>query len=452
LLCALFLLFCLAVRFCLKENPVDTSNSFYKPILQAAAKLAESLSICCGVSCYLLNPDGIPLFTYGGSRSGCGICKQILSLTGTAVPDCEQAHSYGAQQSLRFGGPYFYLCRSEFAWCASPIVVDDTLIGSLNVGPVLIMDIDDYVEGSLFDRLPFKSHELWKTTGFLSDIPKKSPGDLTHISHILFSVAVSLGDNGRAVFKANAESRRRQVMNEQIQQLKIEGTASDYPVDKEKELAKSVAEGDRESVRRILNELLGHILFMTGGDFSVMRTRFLELISLLSRTAIDAGADLMDMLALNHRHVSEGGDLKTAEDLMHWITRAAEDYCSHVFELVDSQHKDIIYKAISHLKQHFSEKITLQNTAALVGYSPAYLSRVFKKELDKSFNEYLTEIRLENSKFLLRNEKQSVGEIGAACGFEDQSYFIRVFRKHYGITPGKYRKTRVIDRRSPVEK
>ena len=146
------------------------------------------------------------------------------------------------------------------------------------------------------------------------------------------------------------------------------------------------------------------------------------------------------VLTLNQRFIKESDFLKTTDQLTVWLHRVIERYTALVFDLVDVKHKDTIYKAIHYMKRNFTGKLTLEETARYVGFSPTYFSKVFKDEMGVTFNGYLGSLRVEHSKTLLLSGDISVGDVCAAVGFEDQSYFIKVFRKYTGVTPGKYRK------------
>lgn len=77
----------------------------------------------------------------------------------------------------------------------------------------------------------------------------------------------------------------------------------------------------------------------------------------------------------------------------------------------------------------------------MVYLSPAYFSRVFKKEMGTTFNSFLNEVRIEKSKSLLRNNDLKMVDIALRVGFESQSYFTKVFKKLTGVSPLQYRYT-----------
>lgn len=115
-------------------------------------------------------------------------------------------------------------------------------------------------------------------------------------------------------------------------------------------------------------------------------------------------------------------------------------YTALVFDVADIKRKDIIFKAVNYMKQHLAAKLTLENTAQHVGFSTTYFSRVFKEEMGITFNAYLIRLRMERSKAMLLSGNLPVGEVSAAVGYEDQSYFTKVFREYTGVTPGHFRK------------
>ncbi|MBQ8263824.1 MAG: helix-turn-helix transcriptional regulator, partial [Oscillospiraceae bacterium] len=89
---------------------------------------------------------------------------------------------------------------------------------------------------------------------------------------------------------------------------------------------------------------------------------------------------------------------------------------------------------------NFSGKLTLEEAAAVVGYSPAYFSRIFKEEMGVTFKEALNAIRIERSKNLLLSSSASIADICSMVGFNDQSYYCKVFKRLSGVTPDRFRK------------
>lgn len=99
-----------------------------------------------------------------------------------------------------------------------------------------------------------------------------------------------------------------------------------------------------------------------------------------------------------------------------------------------------IRMAKQYIQSHFAEPITLEEVAAAIGFSPNYFSTLFKKEVGEGFAKYLTHVRMEQARSLLRETRLSVAEVCRQAGFGDIKHFNRTFRAETGLTPGEYRK------------
>ncbi|MGI5936885.1 MAG: helix-turn-helix transcriptional regulator [Oscillospiraceae bacterium] len=95
----------------------------------------------------------------------------------------------------------------------------------------------------------------------------------------------------------------------------------------------------------------------------------------------------------------------------------------------------------AYMHRNFSRRLTLMEMAEHVRLNPQYLSVLFKKETGKSIVDYLTDIRIDRAKALLRDTNISILEIAGAVGYMDARYFSRVFKQRVGLRPTEYRKT-----------
>jgi AraC-like DNA-binding protein len=99
----------------------------------------------------------------------------------------------------------------------------------------------------------------------------------------------------------------------------------------------------------------------------------------------------------------------------------------------------VVKHAVAYLHQSYNHPISRQELAAAVGVSKDYLSHIFHQELGISPWEYLNRYRIKQAKALLLNSNESVMNIAAQVGFNDLSYFNRVFHKHVGCSPRTFR-------------
>lgn len=102
--------------------------------------------------------------------------------------------------------------------------------------------------------------------------------------------------------------------------------------------------------------------------------------------------------------------------------------------------KELIKAIDAYLEEHLSEDNSIVQICSRFMISQPYLSRLFKKYKECTYNEYVIGMKIKKGKALLEGEECLIGEISDILGFTDQFYFSRVFKKETGYTPREYRK------------
>ena len=121
------------------------------------------------------------------------------------------------------------------------------------------------------------------------------------------------------------------------------------------------------------------------------------------------------------------------ESLNVWLSAILHKFMSYVFDFSEIKHQNVIRKTTFFIKEHLSEKLTLEQAAEQVYLSKSYFCRILKEELGCTFTEYVNRLRIERSKEYLRDTTMSIAEIAGAIGLDDQSYFTRIFKKMVGV-------------------
>jgi YesN/AraC family two-component response regulator len=96
----------------------------------------------------------------------------------------------------------------------------------------------------------------------------------------------------------------------------------------------------------------------------------------------------------------------------------------------------------SYLEANYQTPISLESLADTLGFSPFYLSKLFKQYFGVSFIEYLTDVRVNAAKDYLTDPTKSIREIGELVGYPNSNYFVKMFKKKTGQTPTEYRNSR----------
>jgi AraC-like DNA-binding protein len=218
--------------------------------------------------------------------------------------------------------------------------------------------------------------------------------------------------------------------------------AHGYPLDKERMLLAALRRGDNETGRKILNELLAILFFSNPGHFKFIQFRAIELVVLLSRAAITPGNTEDAMLETNNRYLRRIQEAKSIEELTDVLHIIVERMSGQIFSFQGVRHASALRKAEQYIWENYTRKISLQEVAEASGLSAPYFSTVFKEEMGENLSSYLNRLRVDKAAAMLAETKLSLSEIAGSCGFEDQSWFSKIFKSYTGMSPGKYREQR----------
>lgn len=125
------------------------------------------------------------------------------------------------------------------------------------------------------------------------------------------------------------------------------------------------------------------------------------------------------------------------EKLFELINTAIENVRSmqKTDSIVHSQ-KDVIK---DYIDRNYKKDISAKDVAGILGYSDVYFSKVFKQLFDDNFINYLTKIRIDRAKVLLKDVSFNIKEVGKSVGYADSNYFTKVFKRSIGMSPSEYR-------------
>ena len=99
---------------------------------------------------------------------------------------------------------------------------------------------------------------------------------------------------------------------------------------------------------------------------------------------------------------------------------------------------DRLKQVITYIEEHYTEAITLEDLARVAGLNARYFCRFFKKLTNQTPIEYLNYYRIDCACLALKERKASITEVAYSCGFNDSSYFIKVFHEAKKLTPRQY--------------
>lgn len=128
------------------------------------------------------------------------------------------------------------------------------------------------------------------------------------------------------------------------------------------------------------------------------------------------------------------------EELFAQLQELQELLLRETGELRKSEAGRPVRLAKQYVMQHFHEPITLEDVCEAAGFSVSYFSVLFKKETGEGFAKYLTRVRMDEAKRLLRETNLPVAEVCERVGYSDRKHFTHTFHKTAGLNPAEYRK------------
>ena len=397
----------------------------------------KDFSVSTGISSKIVSSDGSELFSFGPCRE-CEICK----LAGRPTTDCLKSHAKAGEDTLRFGGKYIYICPMGFVHAASPVLMEDSVIVTAIAGPILIIDRSDYFDEYIQNKKELCDEKKAEIKEMLADVVVYPLEKVTAYSNMLYYLAsYSSGKDAVKLLSTGEILEQQSEISENIIHLKNGiSDRTEYPIYKEKELLDVLSGGDRKTAQRLLNEILGYIFFSTGGDIDVIRTRVAELIVQLSRTAaLNGGVNRQKILDISVDYMKTIWTLESIDDISTWMSRIISSFTQMIFSSKDIKHIDVIQKVVAFINTNYMHKISLDDIAKEGFLSSSYLSKLFKSEMKINLSTYINNVRVEKSKLLLLDSSLSIIDVASMVGFEEQSYFSKVFKNVTGVSPGKLR-------------
>ena len=408
-------------------------------------RLLDAYGLALGVHVAAFDVEGKILLT--SSEPPARLCSLIQEgESGRHL--CRSCRLDMGKQAMLFGEGYIHRCPAGLIVWASPLVASGQYVGGLVAGQVLMWELDGMAKRELMrlaEGSGISSESLFDAAVKLC---VKEAQDVQAASDLLFAVAVYLSTQDNAILneQRNIYDQQARLAESIIEKkrsidLKAPGSSSSfYPLDKERQLLGRVRLGDRSGAKEILNQILGDILFNSAGRPEVLKARLLELSVVLSRAAVEGGASLQRLLGLNFAYVQELANTEPLEEICAWIVKVLDTFMDEVYATRETRNVPVVSQAVSYIREHFREELTLDDVAQAVHFSPYYVSRLFKEELGLNFIEYVTRIRIDEAKRLLLHTNQTVSEIALSVGYQDPSYFTKVFKKMEGRTPTQFRR------------
>jgi len=414
-------------------------DSFLDP--KYLEEILGSFSKATGLHIEAVNRKGETLSILGNS-SRSDFCQFIRSHS-KGEKKCLNSYKEATLEAAKWNEPYFFRCHAGLVIWAVPIILDDVFLGSIICGQVLLWKPDEFflreLKKSNTKDLDFNMLQQKVKSLFIA-----SPEQSQAAADMLFVVVNHLVKRNIHTLEAeNAYHRQRLQIKTDLENRKKQNITefTDYRtyLKKERRFLSFIRLGDKTRAESTLEDLLTDLLTKTAGNKATIKIRVLELASLSSRAAVEGGADPEQVMVKLQDFNNEVNSIERIEEFFFKVHKIIEEFLDGIFKLADKKHLSLVNNARNFIMENHHKPLTLKATADYLFISPSHLSRLFRLELDCTFNDYLTRVRVEKAVELMKKPEFSVEQVSKAIGFKSQSYFAEIFRKYIGVTPLIYK-------------
>ena len=205
-------------------------------------------------------------------------------------------------------------------------------------------------------------------------------------------------------------------------------------------LKEKIRSFDREKTEQELHGIFGLIRQESYISINVLRRNFMDILGIYSMVAQSLNGALEEIeLDGDNCHYQKIMMMESLREIEKWFLKFNDIFMEKFWIAYKCSRSEILQKVVKYIEVHIMEPIHLSDAAAETGVSSAYLSTMFKKEMGYNFIEYVNLRKIELARQMLQDGKM-VYEVSELLGFENSTYFSRVFKRYTDVSPDTYRK------------
>jgi AraC-like DNA-binding protein len=384
-------------------------------------------------------------------RSELGIEVRFLAPAGTALgvrdpldglEGAVRLRSYAIQDSLSAGGPVVLeRVQGLVTWVVA--LEDRRKIHGGMLGPVALLDgVGGDGRAGLVRALTKAGLAESDAAAAVADLPLCTTDTVRREAERAVELFyASSGWRPEWMEENRTRVLRQQQWNQAMQDLREKGSGALYAFEKERILLANIRAGNRNEAKRIINEMLATI-YLSSTQMAVLRARTIELLSCLSRAAIEDNPLLEPLIERNHEWTERLIRAGSFEGVSDTLMQALDDFVDVVYLHGMNRTDTRVRKALDFINAEHARQISLREVSRHIGLSPSRTAHLVREFAGRSVVQMIQESRIQHARHLLERTSQTCAEIAYEVGYADQSYFIRHFRRLTGTTPLRYRRVR----------
>lgn len=282
-----------------------------------------------------------------------------------------------------------------------------------------------------------------------SEMLNKIKDNLKNILSISVTIGVGRTVNSLAAIACSYESAKEAAAqrffygtNKIIVQDKLEKSESNrfkFEPQKTEKLTLSLKVGDYDKVKEHLEQIFEDMSDAVSGAQEYYRNICLQLMIMTTWVILDLGYSPDELGTDDSRILQDILKAETVYEMKKLVMQQFEKACGFILEKSNRNMTKLIKEIKEIIHKRFGENLALSDIANEVFLTPTYICLIFKQETGETINEYLTKVRIEQAKKLIKDSKLKFYNICNEVGYSDPNYFSRIFKKYTGYSPSEYR-------------
>jgi AraC-like DNA-binding protein/ligand-binding sensor protein len=424
-------------------------NRDAEPLLSKVGSILTTYEKAADCVVSVIDSGGENLSPQNGTAAAslCRCCHEcLLDNMQTEGFSCGAAHRKGLEESRRLGSSFIYMCPLGLVFWVSPLYSGGRYAGALLAGNVLVITREEVLERARSRCQDSGALERIKSN--LEAIPRRDYGEIKALAQMMLicaqqiSTGAASGNPGlpeKTGEGQSPEAAAGPVAAEERPRTAAMLPETAQPSSRERMLIAALRRGDSGATRRIVEDIFNDLkAACPGQDLQYFRCQAIELVVLLSRScAAEKTSD--PLLEENNLYLKKINDSMSIEDLQNNLHRIIERMAGRIFSFHGMRHASALRRAERFIWKNYTRKVSLEEIASVSGLSAPYFSTIFREEMGEHLSAHLNRLRVEKACTMLLETRTTLNEISESCGFEDQSWFSKIFKSYTGYSPGKYR-------------
>ena len=183
---------------------------------------------------------------------------------------------------------------------------------------------------------------------------------------------------------------------------------------------------------------------MSDNHLRQLKDTFIVTATLASRSAIHGGMSPDDAYPLSDNYIQKCESTNDYYEIINLRHLMIIDFAKCVYEMHEgAMNSQLVSDVSNYIIHHMSEAITVEAMSKEFFISRSYLSKRFKAESNMTLTDFILNKKIKEAKYLLHYTNKSLTAISVYLGFSSPGHFSRVFRKYVSLSPNEYRKKHI---------